>query len=107
MSRVRFSAASSALASLAVLFAVVAWVAPQGAAMLLPAFALVALIIAGLFPGDDLIHRLRRRLSRRRPARPIVARPARISTIRRRVGRALAFALAMRPPPAAAVALTT
>ncbi|MDO9357315.1 MAG: hypothetical protein Q7T55_26695 [Solirubrobacteraceae bacterium] len=86
--------------------ALLAALTPLGALMLSPALALVAAIGLGLFPGDELILRVRRRLLRRR-AHGLVLRSGRPTPRRRAVpaGLALAFALAMRPPPAAATQL--
>ena len=85
----------AALLTLAVL-------SPIGAAMLSPAFALVAALWSGAFPDERLILAIRRRL--RRPRRSLIPalapRPA--ATAPRRV-RTLGFALAVRPPPAGAL----
>jgi hypothetical protein len=81
-------------------FALAFEVAPHVALLLAPAVALVLFLLFGLYPGEDLIERLR---ARRRPARLRAAlrvgRPVGAPRVRR-VGGAFAFALAMRPPPA-------
>jgi hypothetical protein len=76
-------------------------VAPVFALTMAPAFFLLLLLANGIMPCEQLIVRHRLRRARRRPApashcarrRAVVVRPA---------GHLLAFALAMRPPPAAA-----
>lgn len=65
-----------------------------------PAFALFFVLSLGFFPGEELISKIRERVSRPRewgrpvrlvaPSLPIASRP---------VGLKLAFALAVRPPP--------
>jgi len=75
------------------------------ALLLSPALLLLVLLSGGLFPGEQVIERLRARYEKRR-ARP-EARPA-SPTARvfvRRTGRLIAFALAVRPPPAQAAHL--
>ncbi len=72
-----------------------------------PVLAIFGALIAGTFPGEELLERLRERraapIARRRggaavtPRRAVYVRP---------VGRAAAFALAMRPPPVAGAART-
>ncbi|MBJ7471522.1 MAG: hypothetical protein JHD16_09485 [Solirubrobacteraceae bacterium] len=89
------------------LFLSVAVAAPEGAAMLLPAFLLAFAVALGLFTGDELIRRLRRHLRSARTPQIQARRPAGLHRRPRRVGLSLAFALAMRPPPARAVALTS
>lgn len=91
------------LAAVAVLAALgLALVAsPDVALLLAPAFVLLLVLVVGVFPGEEAIARARARRTRARPSRapgrtprpvlPDVVRPA---------GAALAFALAMRPPPA-------
>jgi hypothetical protein len=71
---------------------------------LLPVILLVAWLAVGRFPGEELIERLRApRRSSRVVARPVNARPTRPPSFQRRVGLAVAFALAVRPPPVAIV----
>jgi hypothetical protein len=92
------------LSALVVVALSMADVSPAFALSVVPVLGLVAALIAGAFPGEALIERLRerrampvrgRRVSRSAPLRaPVYVRP---------VGRAAAFALAMRPPPVAAV----
>lgn len=76
---------------------------PQVALLLGPAFLLLLILVVGVFPGEEAISRARSRRARaRRPRAPgRVARPV-LPDVVRPVGAALAFALAMRPPPAVA-----
>jgi hypothetical protein len=76
-------------------------VAPVFALTMAPAFFLLLLLANGIMPCEQLIvrHRLRR-TRRRRP--PVMHRARRRPGIARAAGHLLAFALAMRPPPAAA-----
>lgn len=81
-----------------------ALVAPGPALMLVPAAALAACLLRGVFPGEAVIERLAGAL-RSRTARPRDVRLSRTRTralAAHRVGRLIAFALAMRPPPVAA-----
>jgi hypothetical protein len=70
------------------------------ALMLAPAAVLLVLLLHGIAPGEALIERLRRRwvAVRTRAASCLPVR--RLKLVVRRVGRQLAAALAMRPPPA-------
>lgn len=71
--------------------------------LLAPAMLLAIVLYLGLFPGEELIHRLSTRRFRRRPAvRATNARLPRYVPRLRRAGVTLAFALAVRPPPAVA-----
>lgn len=76
---------------------------PHVALMLGPALLLLLTVAVGLFPGEEAIARARARRAKARPTRAPgrVARPV-LPDVVRPVGVALAFALAMRPPPAAA-----
>lgn len=75
-------------------------VAPSVGLLLAPAAALLLLLAHGVFLGEDLIDRLRtRRAPTRRRARRTVQPPA-APVVVRRTGRLIAFALAVRPPPA-------
>ena len=70
--------------------------------MLAPALALLALLLAGRAPGEELILRLRKRAAPARRRRPLVApllQPAHDAPLIRPIGRMSASALAMRPPP--------
>lgn len=98
---IRPARAASAVALLSVMVAT-ADASPQIALLLAPAFVLVLLLSFGVFLGEDLIARLRdRRMTRpRRVREPRAGRPYAAGVVRR-VGRSLAFALAIRPPPAA------
>lgn len=74
--------------------------APSVALLLAPAAALMLLLAHGVFVGEELIERLRARRAPTRHPRPRAAlRPVAPATIRR-TGRRIAFALAVRPPPA-------
>lgn len=68
-----------------------------------PVIAIFGALVAGAFPGEELIDRLRERRAvpapRRRGGSTVRTRRA---VYVRPVGRAATFALAMRPPPAAA-----
>jgi hypothetical protein len=91
------------LGALLVVALSVADVSPAFALSIVPVLALVGALIVGAFPGEELIDRLRER--RAVPVRH--RRALRVARMRRDVyvrpvGRAAAFALAMRPPPAAA-----
>jgi hypothetical protein len=87
------------VASAVLLTAFLAAVSFTGLLMLSPAIALLVLLGFGLFPSDELIARVRRRLSRARRIAPLpVARPKAPAVAR--AGAVLAFALAVRPPPA-------
>lgn len=90
----------SAFALVALLLALLV-VSPLGAAMLSPAFALIAALLFGAFPSERLILALRRRLRRRRTGAPLTLRPQ-PAALRPRPSAPLAFALAVRPPPAGA-----
>ncbi len=77
---------------------------PSVALLLAPGLVLMATLAAGLFPGEETIARARaRRMVRARPVRG----PGRIATpklrdVLRPAGVTLAYALAVRPPPARA-----
>lgn len=74
--------------------------APSVALLLAPAAALMLLLAHGVFVGEELIERLRARRAAARHPRPRAAlRPVAPAYIRR-TGRRIAFALAVRPPPA-------
>lgn len=76
-------------------------VSPTVAALLSPAMLVALILSAGLFPGEELIDRVRRAgySGRRRGRAPRVEIPASAAWVKP-VGLALAFALANRPPPA-------
>ena len=94
-----------ALCTLAAAALLLATASPAFALSLVPVFALVAALIVGRFPGEELIERLReRRSARGRTLRAPGSFRARPVVYVRPTGRALAFALAMRPPSAAAPA---
>jgi hypothetical protein len=82
--------------------AALALVAPGPALMLVPAAILAVLLLRGMFPGEKVIERLARAV-RRRVTRPVsIQLPRARALALHRVGRLIAFALAMRPPPAVA-----
>lgn len=90
-----------ALAAAALLLALVS---PTFALSVLPVLALAAALLAGTFPGEDLLERWRERRAAPVPARrPTAVARLRSATYVRPVGRAATFALAMRPPPRIAV----
>jgi hypothetical protein len=72
----------------------------SGALTLLPALLLVAALLAGRYPGEQLIERWRRDRPRIRPAVARVRIPSRPSRERPQGGRLIARALAGRAPPA-------
>ncbi|HEY4280990.1 MAG TPA: hypothetical protein VGM91_22440 [Conexibacter sp.] len=70
--------------------------------MLAPAIALLALLLSGRAPGEELILRLRKRATaprRRRSAAAPPLAPTHAAPFVRLAGRISASALAMRPPP--------
>lgn len=75
--------------------------APQVALLLAPALVLLLILVVGVFPGEEAIARARSRRARSRRSRAPgrVLRPV-LPDVPRPAGLALAFALAMRPPPA-------
>jgi hypothetical protein len=91
----------SLLLHLAVAAVVLTIVLGSGVALALgPAVLLLVLLRHGIAPGEELIERLRRRwVARRARAALSVPRP-RLRLFVRPAGRMVAFALAMRPPPA-------
>lgn len=90
-----------ALAVVALLVGV-ALASPSVALLLAPALVLLVFLAAGLFPGEEQLARARSRRMRARPVRAPgrIARPV-LRDIVRPVGITLAYALAVRPPPAA------
>ncbi|WP_233243712.1 hypothetical protein [Paraconexibacter algicola] len=97
----RTRALTGLLVLLAALAAFAVVVAPGALLALAPTLLLFGTLLAGAMPGEELLHRLRARFAprarRRRPARPRTYRAVHL----RRVGRLIAAALAVRPPPAA------
>lgn len=93
------------LVPVAVFVALAVLVSPLVALTMAPALLLFAVLLRGHLPGEELIERLR---GRRRPerSRRVVGEvaPPRLVLVVRAAGRALAVALAMRPPPRAALA---
>ncbi|WP_349239878.1 hypothetical protein [Patulibacter sp. SYSU D01012] len=80
-------------------------VAPGTALLLAPALLLVLILVVGVFPGEEALARARaRRLRARRVRAPgRLPRPV-LPDVARPTGVTRAFALAMRPPPAAVAA---
>lgn len=77
----------------------------NGLLCLVPAMALAGALLARRYPGERLLVRLAgrgRRTRRRRP--PLVPTPIRIAALTPRGGLLLGRSLAVRPPPATAVA---
>jgi hypothetical protein len=70
------------------------------ALLLAPAVVLLMLLAHGIAPGEALIERLRRRWVGTRTRAALVLPARRLKLVVRRVGRHLAAALAVRPPPA-------
>jgi hypothetical protein len=86
-------------AALIIALAALLVVAPMFALAMSPAIALFALLSQNVMPGEARLSRvLSRHASRRRATTVLV--PRRHAIVVRRVGRMLAAALAMRPPPA-------
>jgi hypothetical protein len=75
-------------------------VAPVFALTMAPGFFLLLLLANGIRPCEQLIVRHRLRRARRRPEPAIRFAHPRVRVVRA-AGHLLAFALAMRPPPAA------
>jgi hypothetical protein len=92
------------LSALVVVALLMVDVSPAFALSVVPVLGLVAALIVGAFPGEELIGRLRER--RAMPVRacraPVAVRLRPVAYVRP-VGRAATFALAMRPPPGVAV----
>ena len=85
---------------LALTGAILLVVSPAVAALLAPAIVIGFVLSIGLFPGEELIARVRRgasaaRVSARIPNSPIPTSFPRVKP----AGLAIAFALANRPPP--------
>jgi hypothetical protein len=68
---------------------------------MVPVFVMFGALLLGHFPGEQIIERLRRTPERR--PRPVRAARIHHAPFVRRVGRATAFALSVRPPPVAAL----
>lgn len=90
---------SVALAALVLLFALTGLADPGLMLAFAPAVALLTLLTVGVRPGEALIERLRARFVARTARRASSARRPRLALVLRPVGRDLAAALAMRPPP--------
>jgi hypothetical protein len=81
--------------------ATLAGIADPGLAMTLaPAVLLLATFACGVRPGEALIERLRERRVAPRHVRATSTRVPQLALVVRPVGRLIASALAMRPPPA-------
>jgi hypothetical protein len=70
---------------------------------LAPAVAMLVLLVHGIAPGERLIERLQRRFTPPRPRAAVSLGARRLRLVVRRAGRPIAAALAIRPPPAAAL----
>jgi len=81
--------------------------ATEALLFLAPALLIAVPLLCGVYVGEELIAKLSTRRGRRRRQRPTPAapRPATAPTWRPRGARLLAFSLATRPPPAAALTL--
>jgi len=92
----------SAAVALLALLGLVAALSPSVALLLAPALVLFAALVLEVFPGERTLVRARARRLRRQVVRAprSLPRPV-VATLVRPAGRTLAFALAMRPPPAA------
>jgi hypothetical protein len=76
---------------------------PHVALLLAPALLLLLVLVVGVFPGEEAIARPRARRATARRSRAPGRTPAPVlPDVVRPAGLALAFALAMRPPPAVA-----
>lgn len=98
-----FSMPRRSLLTLIGLIALVALagIADHGLALTLaPAVLLLAMFAGGFRPGEALIERLREQRAAPRPLRATSARIPQLALVVRPVGRLIASALAMRPPPA-------
>jgi hypothetical protein len=73
---------------------------PGLALTMAPAVLMLALFAGGVRPGEALIERLRTRRKAPRRQRAVSATRPRLALVVRPAGRAIASALAMRPPPA-------
>ena len=102
MSR-RFAMPRRTVLAFAGMFALVALagLAEPGLALTMaPALLMLALFAGGVRPGEALIERLRARRQTPRLPRAVSAARPRLALVVRPAGRAIASALAMRPPPA-------
>ncbi len=81
-------------------------VAPMAALAAAPALILALLLVRGIFPGEAAIERCRRWLNDKPRRAPAAFADTAGRPIRRLAGWLIAFALAMRPPPAAGLART-
>jgi hypothetical protein len=87
------------LVGLIVLVAV-AGIADHGLALTLaPAILLLAMFAGGVRPGEKLLERLHERRTAPRTVRATSVRIPQLALVLRPVGRLIASALAMRPPP--------
>ncbi|MDP2712989.1 MAG: hypothetical protein Q8O56_17400 [Solirubrobacteraceae bacterium] len=91
----------AALAALAATAATLGVLLPGVALVLAPAMLLLAFLLLGIAPGEQLLERMRaRRMTPRRHRAPR-ALTVRHAIVVRRMTSPAASALAMRPPPAA------
>ena len=89
-----------AFAGMLALVALAGLAEPGLALTMAPAVLLLALFTLGVRPGEALLERLRGRRAGVRPMRAVSAPRPRLALVVRPVGRLIASALAMRPPPA-------
>lgn len=95
--------AGGSVVALSAIFALACVLDSPGFALsAVPALLLAVSLLVGRFPGEELLAEIRerRRAAPQRRARREPAAARHINTFVRPVGRAAAFALAMRPPPA-------
>src|SRR5688500_8358497 len=93
------------LAALVLPAALLVVVAPAFMLAMAPAIALFAMVANRIMPGADAIVRLRSARAARHE-RPVAQRPHEVVLVRR-TGRLIAAALAMRPPPARPLLITS
>jgi hypothetical protein len=101
--RRRFAMPRHTILAFAGMFALVALAGlhePGLALTMAPAVLMLALFAGGVRPGEALIERLRSRREAPRRPRAVSAPRPRLALVVRPAGRAIASALAMRPPPA-------
>lgn len=91
---------AGAFAAVLLTLAAALFMAPSVGLLLAPAATLLLLLAHGVFLGEDLIERLRTRWSPSRRRRPQALQAPATPPVLRLTGRHIAFALAVRPPPA-------
>jgi hypothetical protein len=95
------------LGALVVVAAVLGVTLPGVALLVAPALALFAVLLLGFAPGEQLLERMRARRFQCRAARAPRTLAVRRVVVVRRMTSLAASALAMRPPPPVAPALTS